>query len=164
MELVGMAVSPSGQFLRCLSLEKWPKESPFFIHKTCYLSVPETGRREARTHDCSLQKRLERKYFKFFKNWNIADLQCCVSFRYTAKWFSFMCVYIYIYIYTHIYIYTYIYIFSSFQILRLFIFVLKNRCMFSFSWYWMHVAQHACFSILFYPSGDFQPLITKLVT
>lgn len=66
LELVGMAVSTYGQFLRCLSLEKWPKESPFFIHKMCYLSVPETSRGEGRTHDCSLQKRLERKYCKFF--------------------------------------------------------------------------------------------------
>ena len=32
------------------------------------------------------------------ENWNILDLQCCVSFRYKAKWFSFIYTYIYTYI------------------------------------------------------------------
>ena len=31
----------------------------------------------------------------FFFNWNIVGLQCCVSFRYTAKWFN--CTYIFIF-------------------------------------------------------------------
>ena len=34
-------------------------------------------------------------------NWSIIDLQCCVSFRFTAKWssYTYMNIYIYIYIY-----------------------------------------------------------------
>ena len=41
-----------------------------------------------------------------FQNWSVVDLQCCVSFWCTAKWFSFLYIYIYIfffnlYIYTH---------------------------------------------------------------
>ena len=44
-----------------------------------------------------------------FFNWSIFNLQCCDSFKHTAKWFS------YIYIYTHIYVCIYIYI--LFQIL-----------------------------------------------
>ena len=37
--------------------------------------------------------------FIFF-NWNMVDLQCCISFWYTAKWFSYtyICVCVYIYI------------------------------------------------------------------
>ena len=35
----------------------------------------------------------------FFLNWSMVDLQCCVSFRCTAKWFS-MCIYIYTHAYT----------------------------------------------------------------
>ena len=35
---------------------------------------------------------------KIFTNWNVVDLQCCVSLRYTAKWFSYIIFYIYIYI------------------------------------------------------------------
>ena len=34
----------------------------------------------------------------FIFNWSMVDLQCCVSFKYTAQWFS----YIYIHIYIHI--------------------------------------------------------------
>ena len=37
-------------------------------------------------------------YLNFY--WSIADLQCCVSFWCTAKWFS--CIYMYIYILFHI--------------------------------------------------------------
>ena len=37
--------------------------------------------------------------------WSIVDLQCCVSFCYTAEWFS----YAYIYIYTYIYIFFFIF-------------------------------------------------------
>ena len=50
-----------------------------------------------------------RTLWKFFY-WNISDLQC-VSFRHTAKWFS--------YIHTHIniHIYVYIYSFSEFSII-----------------------------------------------
>ena len=52
-------------------------------------------------------------YFYFFKMgillyWGIVDLQCCVSYRYTGKWFSY--TYINLYIYLSIYIYIYIYI------------------------------------------------------
>ena len=40
-------------------------------------------------------------YFLTVKNffWNIVDLQCYISFRYTEKWLSYtyMCIYIYIY-------------------------------------------------------------------
>ena len=28
-------------------------------------------------------------FSSFFKNWSTVDLQSCVSFRYTAKWFSY---------------------------------------------------------------------------
>ena len=44
---------------------------------------------------------------KFY--WGIVDLQYCVSFRYTAKWFSY--TYIHIHTHTHIYIYTHIHIY-----------------------------------------------------
>ena len=47
--------------------------------------------------------------FYLFFNWSLVDLQCCVNFCCTAKWFSYL--YIYIYIYTYIYIYMYIYTF-----------------------------------------------------
>ena len=42
--------------------------------------------------------------FWFLKNfyWNIVDLQCCVSFRCSFKWFS--CTYMYKYIYSSFYI------------------------------------------------------------
>ena len=36
-------------------------------------------------------------FFNFY--WSIVDLQCCVSFSYTAKWISYTYTYIYIYIY-----------------------------------------------------------------
>ena len=32
--------------------------------------------------------------FFFLKNWNIIDLQCCVSFRYAVKWFNYILYYI----------------------------------------------------------------------
>ena len=31
----------------------------------------------------------------YFFNWIIVDLQCCVSFRYTAKWFSYTYIYLF---------------------------------------------------------------------
>ena len=37
---------------------------------------------------------LKKKNFKCLIYWNIVDLQCCVHFRYTAKWFSFTYTYI----------------------------------------------------------------------
>ena len=40
------------------------------------------------------------KSLKIKKNWSIIDLQCCVSFWYTAKWFY---IYVYIYIYSFSY-------------------------------------------------------------
>lgn len=33
----------------------------------------------------------------FFFNWNIVDLWYCVSFRCTARWFGYTCIYVYIY-------------------------------------------------------------------
>ena len=44
------------------------------------------------------------RFLFLFFYWNIVDLQCCVGFRYTAKWFSFIYIYIYIYIFRYIYI------------------------------------------------------------
>ena len=44
--------------------------------------------------------------FNFF-NWTIVDLQCCVSFRCTAKWFSYTYIHIYSFMYTNIYIYSF---------------------------------------------------------
>ena len=39
------------------------------------------------------------KWFSFFKYyWCIVDLQCCLSFRCSAKWFRYMCVCMHIYI------------------------------------------------------------------
>ena len=43
----------------------------------------------------------ELSFFIIIFNWSIIDLQCHVSFRCTAKWFSFIYI---IYIYTHTYI------------------------------------------------------------
>ena len=39
----------------------------------------------------------------------MVDLQSCVDFCCTAKWFSFIYIYKYIYIHIHIYVYIYIY-------------------------------------------------------
>ena len=39
------------------------------------------------------------KNFIIYLYWSIVDLQCCVSFWCTAKWFSYIYIYIYIYIY-----------------------------------------------------------------
>ena len=59
-------------------------------------------------------------FFHCFKNGSLVDLQCCVTFKYKACWFSCF-LYIYIYIYTHtqmcvnVYMYIYIHIYT-FQI------------------------------------------------
>ena len=45
-------------------------------------------------------KKYHIKGFAYFLNWSIVDLQCCISFSCTARWF----------IHTHIHLYTYIYI------------------------------------------------------
>ena len=49
-----------------------------------------------------------------FLNWSIIDVQCHVSFRCIANWFSYayvcVCIYIYIYIYICLCVYIYIYI------------------------------------------------------
>ena len=37
----------------------------------------------------------------YFFNWIIVDLQCCVSFRYTAKWFSYTYIYLFFQILFH---------------------------------------------------------------
>ena len=48
----------------------------------------------------------------FFKcYWNIVDWQCCVSFRYTAKWFLYI-YRMYIYICMYIYIYRILFLYS----------------------------------------------------
>ena len=41
-------------------------------------------------------------YLLFY--WSIVDLQCCVSFKCTAKWFSYTYVYIHIYVYIYAFI------------------------------------------------------------
>ena len=45
-----------------------------------------------------------------FKHWRIVDLKCCVSFRYTKKWFR-------LYLYLSIYLSIYLYVYIIFQIL-----------------------------------------------
>ena len=58
-------------------------------------------------------------FLSFFLNWNTVDLQFCLSFRYTAKWISYIYTYTNIHTHTHtqtqthiyIYIHTHIYIF-----------------------------------------------------
>ena len=40
-------------------------------------------------------------------NSNIDDLQCCITFRCTVKWFSYICMYTYMYVCKHICIYIY---------------------------------------------------------
>ena len=36
-------------------------------------------------------------YFILFFNWSIVDVQCCVSFRCTAKWFSYIYIHIFLF-------------------------------------------------------------------
>ena len=49
-----------------------------------------------------------RKFYFFNFYWCIVDLQCCVSFRYTAKWFRYVYhIYIYVYISECMYIYSF---------------------------------------------------------
>jgi len=57
-----------------------------------------------------------------FFHWSIADSQCCVSFRCTAKWFNYIYIYTYMYLYTRTYTYAhvcacaYIYIYVCVQV------------------------------------------------
>ena len=53
-------------------------------------------------------KKYHIKGFAYFLNWSIVDLQCCISFSCTARWF----------IHTHIHLYTYIYIYILDSILK----------------------------------------------
>ena len=56
----------------------------------------------------------------FFFNWGRVDLQCCVSFRCTAKWFQ---LYIYMYIYISISYFSRYFIIKSFLIFYFYIFI-----------------------------------------
>ena len=38
--------------------------------------------------------------FLIFKNRSIVDLQCCVNFCYTEKWFSYICIYTFFFFYS----------------------------------------------------------------
>ena len=38
-----------------------------------------------------------------FLNWSIVDLQYCISFRYTAKWFSYIYMCVFVCVYIHVY-------------------------------------------------------------
>ena len=53
------------------------------------------------------------RVISFFKKmyWSIVDLQCCVSFRYTAKCFSDTCIYIYSVIHAYVYIQLYMHMY-----------------------------------------------------
>ena len=57
----------------------------------------------------------------YFLNWSIVDLQCCVSFRCTAQWFSFIyiCVYVCIYIYICIFFFRFFSLISYYKILSI---------------------------------------------
>lgn len=54
-----------------------------------------------RCHGCWVIPHMRHAH-SFLLNWSTVDLQCCVTFRYIAKWFS---TYIYIYTITFRYIY-----------------------------------------------------------
>ena len=60
--------------------------------KETEISIPTMKQREIVLSEFNFGK-------NFFLSWRIVDLQCCVSFRRTAKWFSYIYVYIYIYIF-----------------------------------------------------------------
>ena len=47
-----------------------------------------------------------------FLDWSLVDLQCCISFRCTAKSIRYTCIHIYIYIHIYTYVHTYIHTYT----------------------------------------------------
>ena len=64
----------------------------FYSFKHIYIG---TGRKKVSTDEISFLSEFLKNFFSFF-NWSLVDIQCCVSFRCTAKWFSYN-IYMYIF-------------------------------------------------------------------
>ena len=77
-------------FRRTLSKLKFPGQGSNRCHSSIQSHSSHTTR--SITHWATREFQL----VFFFFNWSIVDLQCCISFRCTAKWFRYIYIYIFL--------------------------------------------------------------------